>query len=207
MILGRIGALPRGDRHLQAPRGDRPRRADGEHQPVALLHEDRRQGARRRSRGRQGDAEEHGSQRRAFGRRAKPWRRRNQAEQGYARTPCARSEMFAQVLEIDPESMVSLCSAWATRSRCSRLDERRRHRTLRRRHSRGCSGTTRRSTLRTARVLEQLDRSGEAESVYRAGMEVASRKGDLMPLKEMEHRALLLVRPARPLRTHRPRNG
>ena len=31
-----------------------------------------------------------------------------------------------------------------------------------------------------------------ALAVYREGMEVASKRGDLMPLKEMEHRALLL---------------
>jgi folate-binding protein YgfZ len=46
--------------------------------------------------------------------------------------------------------------------------------------------------LAHGKVFERLDRPGEAVAVYRAGMEVASRKGDLMPLKEMEHRALLL---------------
>jgi Flp pilus assembly protein TadD len=42
------------------------------------------------------------------------------------------------------------------------------------------------------KALEQLERVDEAVAAYRAGMEVASRKGDLMPLKEMEHRLLLL---------------
>ena len=46
--------------------------------------------------------------------------------------------------------------------------------------------------LARGKALEYLDRSHEAEKVYRAGLEVASRKGDLMPLKEMEHRVLLL---------------
>jgi len=41
-------------------------------------------------------------------------------------------------------------------------------------------------------ALERLERWDEAVAVYRAGVEVASRKGDLMPLKAMEHRLLLL---------------
>ncbi len=46
--------------------------------------------------------------------------------------------------------------------------------------------------LAHGKVLEALGRESDAERIFRAGMEVASRKGDLMPLKEMEHRALLL---------------
>lgn len=46
--------------------------------------------------------------------------------------------------------------------------------------------------LAHGKALEQLGRAEDAERVYREGMEVASRKGDLMPLKEMEHRVLLL---------------
>lgn len=46
--------------------------------------------------------------------------------------------------------------------------------------------------LAHGKVLEKLDRVDEAIAVYRQGVEVASRKGDLMPLKEMEHRLLLL---------------
>jgi folate-binding protein YgfZ len=42
------------------------------------------------------------------------------------------------------------------------------------------------------KALEMLNREAEALEVYRAGMAVASRKGDLMPLKEMERRVLLL---------------
>jgi folate-binding protein YgfZ len=41
-------------------------------------------------------------------------------------------------------------------------------------------------------ALEKLERHDEAIAVYRQGIEVASRKGDLMPLKQMEHRLLLL---------------
>ena len=42
------------------------------------------------------------------------------------------------------------------------------------------------------KALELLGRTREAAAVYRAGVEVASRKGDLMPLKELEHRLFLL---------------
>jgi folate-binding protein YgfZ len=42
------------------------------------------------------------------------------------------------------------------------------------------------------RALEKLDRADDAVATYRAGIEVASRRGDLMPLKEMEHRLLLM---------------
>lgn len=42
------------------------------------------------------------------------------------------------------------------------------------------------------KVLERLDREAEALDVYRRGIEVASRKGDLLPLKELEHRLFVL---------------
>ncbi|MFT5316104.1 MAG: hypothetical protein ACI9UK_001945 [Candidatus Krumholzibacteriia bacterium] len=42
------------------------------------------------------------------------------------------------------------------------------------------------------RVLESLGRHKEAAQVFKDGIAVASRKGDLMPLKEMEHRLRLL---------------
>ena len=46
--------------------------------------------------------------------------------------------------------------------------------------------------LARGRALEKLERWPDAIAVYKSGIEVASRKGDLMPLKEMEHRLLLL---------------
>ena len=42
------------------------------------------------------------------------------------------------------------------------------------------------------KVLETLGRPADAAEVYRQGVAVASRRGDLMPLKDMEHRLLLL---------------
>lgn len=42
------------------------------------------------------------------------------------------------------------------------------------------------------KALEALGQTEEALAAYKAGMEVASRRGDLMPLREMEHRVLVL---------------
>lgn len=47
--------------------------------------------------------------------------------------------------------------------------------------------------LAHGRALEQLGRAAEAAEAYRAGATVASRRGDLQPLREMEHRLLLLA--------------
>jgi hypothetical protein len=46
--------------------------------------------------------------------------------------------------------------------------------------------------LARGRALERLGRSDRALAVYRDGLEVASRRGDLSPLREMEARILLL---------------
>jgi Tfp pilus assembly protein PilF len=46
--------------------------------------------------------------------------------------------------------------------------------------------------LGLGKALEGLDQIPAAIAAYKAGMEVASRRGDLMPLREMEHRVLLL---------------
>jgi folate-binding protein YgfZ len=46
--------------------------------------------------------------------------------------------------------------------------------------------------LGLGKALEELEQISEAVAAYKAGMEVASRRGDLMPLREMEHRVLLL---------------
>ena len=46
--------------------------------------------------------------------------------------------------------------------------------------------------LSHGKVLEKLGRTDEARGVLQRGVEVASRRGDLMPLREMEHRLLLL---------------
>lgn len=52
--------------------------------------------------------------------------------------------------------------------------------------------------LRHGRVLETLERPDEAAAVYAAGVAVAARRGDLQPLREMEHRLLVLRAAERP---------
>jgi Tfp pilus assembly protein PilF len=44
-----------------------------------------------------------------------------------------------------------------------------------------------------ARTLEKLSRPEEAIEVYRKGIAAASKKGDLMPLKEMQQRLRQLL--------------
>ena len=46
--------------------------------------------------------------------------------------------------------------------------------------------------LALGKALEKLEKFTEALEVFRKGMDVASRRGDLMPLNEMEQRVLLL---------------
>ena len=48
--------------------------------------------------------------------------------------------------------------------------------------------------LAHGKALESLGRSNEAKETYTAGMAIASKRGDLMPLREMEHRMLLTTR-------------
>ena len=99
-----------------------------------------------------------------------------------------KKEMFAQVLEIDSEDGVALFglgSALLVLENWSEAAD-----ALGRAQVVDPDNSA--IYLTRGKALERLDRAEEAEQVYRAGMEVASRKGDLMPLKEMEHRVLLL---------------
>jgi folate-binding protein YgfZ len=99
-----------------------------------------------------------------------------------------KKKMFAMVLEIDAEDPVALYglgNAHATLEEWADAEAA---------YARASLADSSNSAVFLAhgKALEALERPGEAESVYRNGMEVASRKGDLMPLKEMENRVLLL---------------
>ena len=98
-----------------------------------------------------------------------------------------KKEMFAQVLEIDPEDPIALFGLGNALADLSEWGE------AAAAYGRATSFDAGNSAIYLAhgKVLEELGRAEEAEGVYRAGMEVASKKGDLMPLKEMEHRLLL----------------
>jgi len=99
-----------------------------------------------------------------------------------------KQAMFAEILEIDPEDPLALMgmgNALATLQEFSAAEPY---------LARACSVARDNSPLYAShgKVLERLGRIEEAAAVYRQGVAVAGRKGDLMPLREMEHRLLLL---------------
>lgn len=99
-----------------------------------------------------------------------------------------KKEMFGMVLEIDAEDGIALFGLGNALSTLGDWDE------AIVAYARAEESDSENSAIYLAhgKVLEKVERFEEALSVYRAGMEVASRKGDLMPLGEMEHRVLLL---------------
>lgn len=111
-------------------------------------------------------------------------------EQSEARKADAtrKKGMFEQVLEFDPEDPIALFGMGRSLSVLGQWDqaviflER-------------ASQVDRRNSavyLAWGKALEALERPANAMSAYQSGIEVASRRGDLMPLKEMEHRILLI---------------
>lgn len=99
-----------------------------------------------------------------------------------------KRRMFSQVLEFDPDDPIAL---YGLGNACFRLeDDERAAEVL----AKAIEVDKNNSAvwLLHGKVLERLDRVTDAVQVYKSGVDVASRKGDLMPLKEMEHRLLLL---------------
>ena len=96
--------------------------------------------------------------------------------------------MFAEVLEIDPDDPLALMGLGNALVALERLEEAEPH------LARACAVQKDNSAAFAAhgKLLERLGRSDEARAVFTAGVQVASRKGDLMPLREMEHRLLVL---------------
>jgi len=99
-----------------------------------------------------------------------------------------KQNMFGQVLEIDADDEVALFGMGNALSTLEQWEDAEAF------YARACAADPKNSAVYLARgkALEALERLAQAETIYREGMEVASRKGDLMPLKEMEHRVLLL---------------
>jgi len=96
--------------------------------------------------------------------------------------------MFGEVLQIDPDDPLALMGLGNALVVLERLDEAEPH------LARACAVQKDNSAVYAAhgKLLERLGRIAEARAVFAAGIEVASRKGDLMPLREMEHRLLVL---------------
>lgn len=116
------------------------------------------------------------------------------AEAATRRQDAARKlAMFGEVLEIDPDDPLALLGAG------SALATLERHAEAEPLLGRAVAAQPDNSALYLAhgRALELLGRGEEAAAVFRAGVAVASRKGDLQPLREMEHRLLLLTANAR----------
>jgi folate-binding protein YgfZ len=99
-----------------------------------------------------------------------------------------KKRMFGQVLEFDPVDPIAL---FGIGSACAILLEWEEAASMLERASEADKNNSA-VYLAWGKALEELSRSHEALTTYRSGMEVASRRGDLMPLKEMEHRVLLL---------------
>ena len=110
-------------------------------------------------------------------------------DQRVRRDEAARKQaMFAEVLELDPDDPLALMGLGQALETLG--DDRGAAEHL----ARALAGQPGNSPLYASygRVLARLGRTAEAAAVYRDGIAVASRKGDLMPLREMEHRLRLL---------------
>lgn len=111
------------------------------------------------------------------------------AEAAKARADAERRlAMFAEVLEFDAEDPLALMGAGKALSELDRDAEAEPY------LARACGVQKDNSPLFAlhGKVLERLGRAADARAVYERGIETASRKGDLMPLREMENRLLLL---------------
>ena len=99
-----------------------------------------------------------------------------------------KRDMFSEVLALDPADGLALMGLGNALVDLEDLEGAAEH------LGRACSVLKDNSALYASlgKVQEQLGRSRDAAATYRRGVSVASRRGDLMPLREMEHRLLLL---------------
>ncbi len=99
-----------------------------------------------------------------------------------------KKEMFSRVLEIDPGDPIAL---FGLGNACATLNDWHEANGW---YSKAIRAQATNSAIYLARgkALEKLERDDEAITIYEAGLEVASRKGDLAPLREMQTRLLLL---------------
>ena len=123
-----------------------------------------------------------------FGALKKDELRAKEEEQHKQTEALRKKQMFEEVLEIDPEDPIALFglgNAYSALGDWSNAEK-----VL----SKASSLQRDNSAIYVplGKALELLNREADALKVYHAGMAVASKKGDLMPLKEMERRVLLL---------------
>jgi len=103
-----------------------------------------------------------------------------------------KARMFGQVLDFDPVDPIALFGLGTALSILGRWDDA--VDALEKAQQADAKNAA--VYLAHGKALERLSRDAEAVQVYRSGMEVASRRGDLMPLREMESRVLLLSGPS-----------
>lgn len=112
------------------------------------------------------------------------------AEQRAAREAEAqrRLDMFREVLDLDPEDPLALSGAGDALTDLGRAEE------AEPLLARAAAAQPEQTApyLKHGKALEALGRPDEAAAVYRAGIAVASRRGDLQPLREMERRVVML---------------
>jgi folate-binding protein YgfZ len=111
-----------------------------------------------------------------------------EAEAAQAKEAERRIMMFAEVLEFDPEDPVALMGLGKAHAELGQNGQADTY------LAQALTAQPENSALYALRgkVLEALGRPEQAGETYRQGVEIASRQGDLMPLKDMEHRLLLL---------------
>lgn len=99
-----------------------------------------------------------------------------------------RLDMFQEVLDLDPEDPLALAGAGDALTDLDRPEE------AEPLLARAVAAQPEQTApyLKHGKALEALGRADEAAAVYRAGIAVASRRGDLQPLREMEKRLVVL---------------
>jgi folate-binding protein YgfZ len=109
-------------------------------------------------------------------------------EDGKRKDAARKRDMFRRVLEIDADDAIALFGLGNALLTLGDPDGAARH------LARAVSTDKNNSAVYVSlgKAFERLERTTEAVATYRAGLEVASRRGDLMPAREMEHRLLLL---------------
>jgi folate-binding protein YgfZ len=110
-------------------------------------------------------------------------------EQGQRRDAEAKKDMFRQVMEIDPDDGIALFGLGSAHLTLGEWEDAAKYLKEANRVDPKNSAVY----LARGKALEKLERMADAIDVYKQGMDVASKKGDLMPLKEMEQRRLLLI--------------
>jgi Flp pilus assembly protein TadD len=123
-----------------------------------------------------------------FGAMKKDEQREAAEEQRKREDALRKKQMFEEVLEIDSEDPIALFGLGNVLSTLCEWEKAEKYYVRARAVQKDNSAVY----LAHGKSLEMLNREADAVTVYEAGLVVASKKGDLMPLKEMERKILLL---------------